>query len=114
MRFDRFGACLVIMVLAAAQVLRADDSGTPVARLAEIEAAQKAARERYSAELQRVERTEAAQAPALARFYGELHKNVEAALALARANPEDPAAFERSSSSSGPTARGRATGPRRP
>ena len=57
-------------------------------------AAQKATSQRYSAELQKAQRTKEAQAPATERFLRELHINVEAAFALARANPGDPAAFE--------------------
>jgi thiol-disulfide isomerase/thioredoxin len=70
----------------------ADD--TLGAQLAEIEAAQTAARDRYSKELQQAERTEAAQAAARTRFLKEVEKNVEAALGLARANPDDSTGFE--------------------
>jgi peroxiredoxin len=59
-----------------------------------IEAAQKVARERFSAELQKVERTEAAQQPATDRFLAELRQNLGAALELAGANPDDPVAFD--------------------
>jgi peroxiredoxin len=94
MRFDRFGAGLVVVVLAAVPARAADDTRTPRARLAEIEAAQKAVSARYSAEFQKAERSKEAQAAAVDRFRGELYKNVEAALELARANPGDPAAFD--------------------
>jgi thiol-disulfide isomerase/thioredoxin len=73
-------------------VRAADD--TIRARLATIEAAQSAASERYSKELQKVERTEAAQKPATDRFLEELNRNVEAALGLARDNPGEPSSFE--------------------
>ncbi len=83
-----------MLILAALTASAGDDSRTPSARLAEIEAAQKATSQRYSAELQKSERTKEAQAPATERFLRELNVNVEAAIALARANPHDPAAFE--------------------
>jgi peroxiredoxin len=73
--------------------MRAADD-TLGARLAAIEAAAAAARDRYSKELQHVERTEAAQQPFTERFLKELGQNIEAALALARDNPGDPASFK--------------------
>ncbi len=63
-------------------------------RLKAIEAKQAAERERFGRELQQLERTEAAQKPAVDRYLKELGKNVEDALALARANPDDPSAFK--------------------
>ena len=54
------------------------------ARLAEIEAAQKAVFERYSADIRKIEQTEKAQAAVVERFRADLQKNVDAALALAR------------------------------
>jgi peroxiredoxin len=90
----RRAAFLVALVLAAsAPLLRAADDALR-ARLAEIEAAQLAARDRYSKELQQVERTVAAQAPARDRFLKELEKNVGAALALAHASPGDSTGFD--------------------
>ena len=94
MRFSLIGATLLVMTLPIEPSRADDDRLTPQERLAKIEAAQKAASEQFSAELQRVERTEAAQAPALNRFRTELQKNIEAALALAREHPGDPSAFE--------------------
>ncbi|QDV38740.1 TlpA disulfide reductase family protein [Tautonia plasticadhaerens] len=92
--WTRHGAALAALVLAAcgAPVQAADD--TPGERLAAIEAAQAAASERYSQELQQVEQTEAARQAPIDRYLKEVVKNVEAALELARANPGDPAAFE--------------------
>ena len=90
----RVDAILVALSIAAcATPLRAADD-TPKARLAAIETAQKGARERYSKELEQVERTETAQAPARDRFLKEVDKNVDAALELARAHPDDATAFE--------------------
>jgi peroxiredoxin len=81
------------MLAACAPPLQAGND-VPGARLAEIVAAQTAARDRYSKELQQVERTEAAQAAARDRFLKEVEKNVEAALGLARAAPDDSTGFE--------------------
>jgi peroxiredoxin len=92
MRRDRIWKAF--LVLAWVGPVAADDSGTPKARLAEIEAAQKAASQKYSAELQKVEKTKEAQGPAIERFLSAVHKNVEAVLELARAHPNDPASFE--------------------
>ncbi|MFO0891832.1 MAG: TlpA disulfide reductase family protein [Isosphaeraceae bacterium] len=74
-------------------MVRGED-GTPGARMAAIEAAQTGSRERFGKELQQANRIESAQKAATDRFLGELQRNVEAALALARDNPGDPAAFE--------------------
>jgi thiol-disulfide isomerase/thioredoxin len=94
MRFTRIAAGLVIVILGALPARAGDDNRTPGARLAEIEAAQKAVFEQFSAELQKVEQTEKAQAPLVERFHRSLRRNVEAAFDLARAYPSDPAAFE--------------------
>ena len=83
---------IVAAVVVAVPGRASEDS--PRARLAAIEAAQKVARERYSAELQKVERTEAAQQPATDRFLAELRQNLGAAMELAGANPDDPVAFD--------------------
>jgi thiol-disulfide isomerase/thioredoxin len=93
MRLSRLVAVFAVALLAGATG-RADDGTTPNARLAAIDAAQKAASARYGADLEKVERTEEAQRPARERYLAELHKHVEAALVLARAHPGDPAAFE--------------------
>ena len=81
-------------MLAFASQGAADDPRTLRARLAEIEAAQKAVFEQFSAETQKVGQTEEAQAAVVERFYLNLQKNVDAAIDLARAYPRDPAAFE--------------------
>ena len=89
--------CAVFLAAWALAIFSAPAPGgddTPGARLAAIEAAQTVARDRYAKELQQVERTEAAQQPATDRFLKELDENVEAALRLARANPDDSVAFE--------------------
>lgn len=83
---------IVAVVVVAVPGRASEDS--PKTRLAAIEAAQNAARERYRGELQKVEPTEAAQQPATDRFLAGLRLNVEAALELASANPDDPIAFE--------------------
>jgi len=83
---------VVAVTLAAAPGRAAEDS--PKTRLAAIEAAQKVARQRYSGEPQKGEHTEAAQRQVTDRFLAELRLNVEAALDLAGANPDDPIAFE--------------------
>jgi thiol-disulfide isomerase/thioredoxin len=91
---SRRGVALAALALAAcATPTRAADK-PPRDRLAAIEEAQTAARDRYLKELQKVEKTEAAQKPALDRFLKELDENVGAALGLALDNPGDPAAFE--------------------
>src|SRR5262245_40816282 len=90
---SRSGALLAVLALASSPTsMRAADD-TPGARLAAIEAAQAAARDRYSKELQQVEPTEAGRQPPTDRFLTEVMKNVEAALSLARENPGHPAAF---------------------
>jgi peroxiredoxin len=94
MRFDRFGAGLVVLSVATAQALAIDDKDTPRARLAQIEAAQKDVWKQYSDATQKVERTEKSQAAALETFYSGLQKNMDAALQLARVHPGDPAALE--------------------
>ncbi len=94
MGFDRRAAGLIICVLTSLPAGAADDARTPRERLAEIEAAQKAASAQYSEALQKVERTTEAQASHTERFLAEVHKNVAAALELARSSPSDPAAFE--------------------
>ena len=56
---EQFGAGILVVALATAAGARAaDDTRTPRARLAEIEAAQKVLFEQYSAEIQKVEQTE--------------------------------------------------------
>jgi thiol-disulfide isomerase/thioredoxin len=90
--------CLVIVsiipVMAAGAVLAGDGALGPKERLDEIKARQKATFDRFHADLETVDRIGAAQQPALDRFYAALHKNMDAALDLARANPDDPVAFE--------------------
>ena len=83
---------MVAVVAVAVPGRAAEDS--PKARLAAIEAAQKVASERYAVELQEVERTGAAQQPAIDRYVAAVRLNVESALELAGANPDDPIAFE--------------------
>jgi peroxiredoxin len=94
MLFSRIATGLVIVVLGALPARAGDDGPTPRARLVEIEAAQKAVLEQFSAELQKVEQTEKAQAPLVERFHRGLQKNIEAAFELARVYPSDPAAFD--------------------
>jgi hypothetical protein len=94
MRFGLFAAALVLLVFTTAPSRAGDDTGTPRARLATIEAAHKFALERYSAELQKAVGNKAAVDAAMERYLREVYKNVDAALDLARANPGDPAAFE--------------------
>jgi hypothetical protein len=81
-----------LVLAGCAEPARAADD-TLGARLAAIEAAQAAARDRFSRELQHAEQTEAGRQPPTDRFLKELDKNVEAALSLARDNPGHPAAF---------------------
>jgi len=94
MRLEWFAAGLVFCLMAAGSGLAEDGGPGPQARLAEIQARQKAASGRFQADLAKVERTEIAQQPAIDRFHEALQRNVEDALDLARANPGDPAAFE--------------------
>ena len=82
---------LAVLGWSAGSARGADDA--PGVKLAAIEAAQLAARDRYSRELQGIEQTEAAQKPFTDRFLAELAENVEAALRLARDYPDDPASF---------------------
>lgn len=89
----RRGAFLMALVLAASPPLVRAADDTLGARLTAIEAAQTAARDRFSKELQQVEQTEAGRQPPTDRFLKELDENVEAALSLARENPGHPAAF---------------------
>ena len=84
----------VVALFVIGEMLAGDGASGPKERLGEIRARQKAASDRFHAELQKVDRTEAAQQPATDRFYEALLKNVDAALELARANPDDPVAFE--------------------
>src|SRR5262245_57517975 len=91
---SRQGVVLGALVLATclAPARAADDAFG--ARLAAIETAQTAARDRYWKELQKVERTEAAQRAPTDRFLKETEKNVEAALRLAHDNPEHSTSFD--------------------
>ena len=79
------------------------------ARLAEIEAAQKAVFERYSADIQKTEQTEKAQAAVVERFYADLQKNVDAASLWRRLIPAIRLRLRLSSSSSWRIVRARAT-----
>ena len=100
--------CLVGVLLVVAVPVRAAEDA-PKVRLAEIVAAQKAVRARYLADLKTVEdaarerqlagikpvgRTATARAPVMDRFRAETRQNMEAALRLAGANPDDPIALE--------------------
>lgn len=67
---------------------------TPGARLKAIETKQAAASERYGREVQQLEKAKADVQPAVDRYLKEVGKNVKDALALARAHPDDPSAFE--------------------
>jgi len=99
---------LVGMLVVVAVPGRAAED-TPKARLAEIVAEQKAVRERYDADLKTVEKSACerrlagiktvediatAIAPVMDRFGAETRQNMEAALRLAGANPDDPIALE--------------------
>jgi peroxiredoxin len=94
MRFDRFGAGLVVLLAMTTPARAIDDKDTPLGRLAQIEAAQKDVQKQYSDAMQKVERTEKSQAAALETFYSSLQKNMDSALQLARVHPGDPAALE--------------------
>ncbi len=67
---------------------------TPGASLKAIEAKQAAERERFGRELQQLQKAGAPQQAAFDRYLRELGKNVEDALALARAHPDDSSAFD--------------------
>jgi thiol-disulfide isomerase/thioredoxin len=85
---------LTLAILAAwAAGVRAEDT-SPKAKLAAIEAAQKATRERFGKDLQQGNPTEAAREAATDRFHADLCRNVEAAFKLAREHPKAPAAFD--------------------
>jgi len=90
----RFTVQGIIVAVAAFAVPGRASEESPKTRLAAIEAAQKVALERYGAEVQKVEPTEAARQPAIDRFLAEVSLNLGSALELARANPDDPVAFD--------------------
>ncbi|WP_165225388.1 TlpA disulfide reductase family protein [Aquisphaera insulae] len=80
------------VLLACHGVLKADD-GTTRARLESIEAGQAAAASRFERERQG-DSTEAARRAANERLERETRRNLEAAIELARTNPEDATSFE--------------------
>jgi thiol-disulfide isomerase/thioredoxin len=94
MRLRRFVMVLVVPLTLARAGLGGDGAAELRARLADIEKRQKGVFDRFVAELEKVERTESAQQPVVDRFHEALRKNIDEAFNLARANPDDPVAFE--------------------
>lgn len=82
------------LVVAFSLVAAAAGGDAPAARLKAIESAQAAASRRYHEELTRAGQTVPEQQQAVDRFLAEVARNTTAALALAREQPGDPAAFE--------------------
>ena len=94
MRIDRFGAGLVVLVLAALPASAGDNVHT-APRLAEIEAAQKATSQRYSAELQKAERTKEATGASHGTVSPRAERQCRSRVRVSPTpNPHDPAAFK--------------------